>query len=239
MSTRLFAFPTALASAVQRVSFPALSRSPHERPRRAARAAALSATLASLPIALLAGCSHSLVAVLLGDRWLPTVDLVLTSSPGVLLTASAIPAMVGLALSEGRPRGPIVAVACSTIAMVGACLLAVPPLDAAGVGIALSLSAAVSVAVLSLHADREMRDAALPLGRALAIAAVATAAGYLVPLPETWLGLTLRIGLTGAVWAGLGASLMRPELLAALRIARPMVPPRLSGLVARRRDRRL
>jgi PST family polysaccharide transporter len=239
MSTRLFAFPTALASAVQRVSFPALSRSPHERSRRAARAAALSATLASLPIALLAGGAHALVAVLLGDRWLPTVDLVLTSSPGVLLTASAIPAMVGLALSEGHSRGPIVAVACSAIAMAAACLAAVPPLGTAGVGIALSLSAAVSVVVLSLHADAAMRDAALPVGRALAIGSLAAAAGYLVPLGETWIGLALRLGIAGTVWAGLGALLMRPELLASWRIARPMLPTGLSRLSARSTDRRM
>jgi O-antigen/teichoic acid export membrane protein len=239
MSTRLFAFPAALASAVQRVSFPALSRSAHERPRRAGRTAALSGTLASLPIALLAGCSHALVAVLLGDRWLPTVDLVLASSPGVLLATSATPAMVGLALSEGRPRGPIVAVACSAVAMAGGCLAAVPPLGTAGVGIALSVSVMVSVVVLGLHTEAAMRAAAFPVGRALAVGSVAAVAGYLVTLPETWVGLGLRLILIAAVWAGLGAWLMRPELLAALRISRPMLPCRLLGLVARRRDHRL
>lgn len=230
MATRLFAFPSALASAVQRVSFPALSRSPQDRPRRAARAAALSAVLASLPLALLAGASHTLVEVLLGDRWLETVDVVLASSPGVLLAASAIPAMVGLALSQGRPGGPIAAVVGSAIAIAAVGLAAVPSLGAAGVGLATTVSVVVNAAMLALHTEREMRAAAVPVARALAIGALAAGAGYLAPLPEDWLGLAARLGLVTAVWSGLGLWLMRADLRAALRIARPMVPPRLRGL---------
>jgi O-antigen/teichoic acid export membrane protein len=233
MATRLFAFPSALASAVQRVSFPALSRSPQDRPRRAARAAALSAVLASLPLALLAGASHTLVEVLLGDRWLETVDVVLTSSPGVLLAASAIPAMVGLALSQGRPGGPIAAVVGSAIAMAVVGLAAVPSLGATGVGIATTVSVVVNAAILGLHTEGEMRAAVAPVARALAIGALAAGAGYLAPLPEDWLGLIARLGLVTAVWSGLGLWLMRPDLRAAMRIARPMVPPRLRSLASR------
>jgi O-antigen/teichoic acid export membrane protein len=233
MATRLFAFPAALASAVQRVSFPALSRSPEERPRRAARAVALSAVLASLPLALLAGSSHTLVEVLLGDRWLPTVDVVLTSSPGVLLGASAIPAMVGLALSQGRPGGPIAAVVGSAIAIALVGLATVPGLGATGVGIATTVSACVNASMLALHTEREMRAAAAPVAKALAIGALATGVGYLVPLPEDWLGLVARLALVTAAWSSLGMWLMRPDLLAALRIARPMVPPRLRSLASR------
>lgn len=233
MATRLFAFPAALASAVQRVSFPALSRSAQDRPRRAARAAALSAVLASLPLALLAGASHTLVEVLLGDRWLETVDVVLTSSPGVLLAASAIPAMVGLALSQGRPGGPIAAVAGSAIAMAAVGLATVPSLGAAGVGIASTASAAVNAAMLGLHTEREMKAAAAPVARALAIGALAAGVGYLTPLPEDWLGLGARLGLVTIVWSALGLWLMRSDLRAALRIARPMMPPRLRSLAWR------
>jgi PST family polysaccharide transporter len=233
MATRLFAFPAALASAVQRVSFPALSRSAQDRPQRAAQAAALSAVLASLPLALLAGSSHTLVEVLLGDRWLETVDVVLTSSPGVLLAASAIPAMVGLALSQGRPGGPIAAVIGSAIVMAAVSLAAVPDLGAAGVGIATTVSAVVNAAMLALHTEREMRAAVAPVIRALAIGALAAGLGYLAPLPEDWLGLLARLGLVTAVWSSLGLWLMRSDLRAALRIARPMVPPRLRSLAWR------
>ena len=223
MATRLFAFPAALASAVQRVSFPALSRSPEERPRRAARATALSAVLASLPLALLAGSSHALVTVLLGDRWLPTVDLILASSPGILLAASAIPAMIGLALSEGRPGAPIAAVLSSTIAMAALCLAAVPAWGTTGVGIAMSAGSLVSVTILGFRADREMRVAAPPLARALLVGCVAAAAGYLAPLADTWIGLALGGVIVATVWGGLAILAMRAELLAAIRIARPML----------------
>lgn len=238
MTMRLFAFPIALASAVQRVSFPALSRSPEERPRRAARAAALSATLASLALALLAGASDTLVTVLLGERWLPTVDLLLAAGPGMLLAASALPAMVGLALSEGQPGKPIVAVLASALAM-GAGILAIPALGEVAVGVALSAGALVSVAVLGFHADQEMRAAFPPLAMALAIGSAAAAAGYLAPLPDTWIGLAAQLALTGGLWAGLGMAAMRPDLLAALRIAWRMVPGRLRRLAAPARDRRL
>jgi lipopolysaccharide exporter len=227
MATRLFAFPTALASAVQRVSFPALSRSLRERPRRAARAAALSAVLVSLPLALLAGCAHTLVTVLLGERWLPTVDLILASSPGILLGASVIPAMVGLALSQGRPGGPIVAVIGSAAALIGVGIALVPPLDAAGVGLAATAGATLNAAMLAAHTEREMRGAVAPVAQALAIGLVAAAAGYLAPLPETVLGLVARIAISAGVWTGLGVWLMRPVLQDALRVARPMLPPQL------------
>jgi O-antigen/teichoic acid export membrane protein len=230
MASRLFAFPTALASAVQRVSFPALSRSLQERPRRAARAATLSAVVASLPLALLAGTSHTLVTVLLGERWLPTVDLVLASSPGILLGASAIPAMVGLALSQGRPNGPIAAVAASALAMLGFGAIAVPALDSAGVGLAMTIGAAVNVAVLAVHTERATRSATGQVVWALVIGAIAVAAGYLPPLPETLLGLAARIALVAAAWTGLALWLMRPVLTDALQVAQPMVPPRLRRL---------
>jgi lipopolysaccharide exporter len=239
MAERLFTIPTALASAVQRVSFPALARSAAEGPRRAARAAALSATLASLPLALLAGASHALVTVLLGDRWLPTVDLVLIAAPGMLLGASAIPAMTGLALSQGRTRGLLLAVCGSAVVLAGVSVAAIPNLDTAGIGIALSASAVTTLTILGLHAGTEMRKAAAPVARALAVGAVAAAAGYLVPVPESATGLALRLSLIGAVWSALGALALRPELPAALKIAWPIVPERLRATVARYRGGRL
>ncbi len=164
--------------------------------------------------------------MLLGDRWLPTVDLILASSPGILLAASAIPAMVGLALSEGRPEAPIAAVVFSTVAMVAVCVATVPAWGTTGVGIAMSAGSLVSVAILGFRADEEMRAAVPALVRALIVGSVAAAVGYLAPLGDTWLGLALAAGLVAAIWAGLALLTMRTELLAALRIARPMLPAR-------------
>lgn len=227
MAGRLFAFPTALASAVQRVSFPALARSPQERPRRAARAAALSTVLAGLPLALLAGASQPLVTVLLGDRWLPTVDVLLASSPGVLLAAGAIPAMVALALSQGRPSGPIAAVIGSAVAMVAVSAATVPGLGAVGIGLATTAGAAVNAAMLARHTEAAMRRAAGPVALSLAIGTAAAAVGYLAPLPDSWLGLVGRLAVVAVVWFTLALWLMRPLLRDAMRLARPLLPPRL------------
>ena len=227
MASRLFSFPTAIASAMQRVSFPALARSAAERPRRAGRAAALSATLASLPLAMLAGSSHALVTVVLGERWLPTVDLVLTATPGVLLLASAIPAMIALELSEGRPNVPIAAVLSSALAMALIAVAAVPSLNSTGVGLAMSGSALVSLVVLGIWVEPEMRAATPALIRALAIGSLAAAAGYLAPLGDDLLGLVSQLLLIAAIWTALAALAMRADLQPALQIPRPMLPGRL------------
>ena len=56
LAQRLFAFPTALTSALLRVSFPALSRgAATERARRAGRAAILCSVVVGLPLALVVG----------------------------------------------------------------------------------------------------------------------------------------------------------------------------------------
>jgi PST family polysaccharide transporter len=232
MASRLFSFPTAIASAMQRVSFPALARSAAERPYRAGRAAALSAMLASLPLAMLAGSSHALVTVVLGERWLPTVDLVLAGTPGVLLLASAIPAMIALELSEGRPSVPIAAVLGSALAMALIAVATVPSLDSTGVGLAMSGSALVSLFVLGIRVEPEMRAAAWPLIRALAISALAAAGGYLAPLGDDLAGLIAQLLLIAGIWTALAALAMRMELRSALRIARPMLPGRLGDRTA-------
>ena len=80
MAKRLFSFPIALTSAVARVSFPALSRDAELRPRRAAQIATYTAIAAGLPLALVAGAAQPFIAVVLGDEWLPTSDIVLIGS---------------------------------------------------------------------------------------------------------------------------------------------------------------
>lgn len=220
MAGRLFSFPTALASALQRVTFPVLSRSSRERPPRAARAAVLSAMLAGLPLALVAGASHALVSVVLGDRWLPTVDIVLIASPAMLLTSSAGAAMVSLAFAEGRPGAPIASVAGSAAAISLASVLALTALGSAWVGVAMLASSLASTAILAAGTDRPMRRTLVPIGRGLAIGALAAAAGYLLPAGDDVAGLAARLAVTGAVWLGLQVLLAREELRSAARLAR-------------------
>lgn len=220
MAGRLFSFPTALASALQRVAFPVLSRSRRKRPPRAARAATLSAMLAGLPLALVAGASHTLVTVVLGDRWLPTVDIVLIASAGMLLSSSAGAAMVSLAFAEGRPGAPIASVLGSAAAIALASSLALTAIGSAWVGIAMLASALAATAILAAGADRPMQRALGPIGRGLAIGILAAAAGYLLPVADDLAGLAARLAVTAAIWLALQALLAREELRGAAGLAR-------------------
>ena len=135
--------------------------------------------------------------------------------------------MVALALSQGRPGGPIAAVIGSALAMVGVGAATVPGMGAVGIGIATTAGAVVNVAMLSLHTEAEMRHAAGPVALSLAIGTAAAAAGYLAPLSDTWLGLIAALVIVTAVWSGLAFGLMRPLLRDAWRLVRPLLPPRL------------
>src|SRR5262249_18267792 len=121
MAKRLFSFPIALTSAVSRVSFPTLSRDPEQRPGPAARIMALTATLAALPLALVAGAAEPLISVLLGNEWLPTADIVLIGSVGMMLAASGLSTMASFVLAEGRPNAAILAAVVETVVL---CVLA-------------------------------------------------------------------------------------------------------------------
>ena len=225
MSVRLFSFPVALASAVQRVSFPALSRAPDERPRRAARAAVLAAIVGALPLALVAGSSQALVSSLLGDRWLPCVDIVLIASAGMLLNASVSSAMTGLAFAEGRPGTPIVSVLASALAIGVATVVVVGPLASAGVGIAMLASSLVAAAVLAAGSNRIVRRALGPVGLHLGIAAIAAAIGYLLPVGDDLIALVAKLATTAGMWLVLEVLLARSELLEAVRLARAVLAP--------------
>jgi O-antigen/teichoic acid export membrane protein len=226
MATRLFSFPIALASAVQRVTFPALSRAPRERGQRAARGAVLAAMLAGLPLALVAGASHTIVTVLLGERWLPTVDVVLIGAAGMLLAASAIPAMISLAFADGEPGAAIAAVLGSALALGLASALAIGPLDSAGVGLAMLASALTSTAVLAGRTESPLRRALLPIGRGIAIGVLAAAAGYLLPAGDGWGALVARVAVTALAWVALQTALAREELRDAVSLSRAVLATR-------------
>jgi PST family polysaccharide transporter len=229
MGIRLFSFPIALASAVQRVTFPALSRTPEERGPRAARGAVLAAMLAGLPLAIVAGSSHALVASLLGERWLPTVDIVLIAAAGMLLVASAIPAMISLAFADGRPNVAIAAILGSAIVMGLVAMLAIEPLDSAGVGLALLASTLTSTAVLAARTEPPLRAALAPIARGIGLGVLAAAAGYLLPIGDGWGDLVARAAAVALVWLGLQAALARDELIAAVSLARAVLATRRGG----------
>ncbi len=223
MAKRLFSFPVALSSAVARVAFPALSREPELRSRRAAGAVAYTAIAAGLPLALVAGAIEPLIEVVLGDRWRPTVDVVLVGSLGMMLMASANPAMVGLALAEGRPRYPLVSAIAETVVACAAAALLTATLGEAGVGLALTVSAVVAAIALAAGTDFLVRRSLLTVAKASAIAAAAAAAGYLLGDDADLSALVASLAAVTAVWLTLQMIFFRGEMT---RIA-ALVLPRL------------
>lgn len=221
MAKRLFSFPIALTSAVGRVSFPALSRDPNERPARAARIVALTAMVAGLPLALVAGAIQPLISVLLGDEWLPTADIVLVGSLGMMLAASALSTMASYALAEGKPNAPIVAavVEAGLLCLLGALLIG--PLAETGVGIAIAVSSVVATAVFAVSTHPKLRTSLVAVVKATLIAAIAAAAAQVLDLSNDIEGMLIAVTVVAAVWLVLEVIFSRRELGEALNLVRP------------------
>jgi O-antigen/teichoic acid export membrane protein len=220
MAKRLFSFPIALTSAVGRVSFPTLTRDRERRPRRAAQIMALTAIAAGLPLALVAGIAQPLIAVLLGDEWLPTSDIVLIGSLGMMVTASALSTMMSFALAEGRPNPTIAATLSEAVALGVVVLTLTDALDEAVVGVALAVASLTSMVVLAATTDPIVRHALLAVGRSTLIAAAATGAAQLLDLSNDLSGLITGIAVVMASWVTLEAVFARPELRELLGMVR-------------------
>jgi hypothetical protein len=223
MAKRLFSFPVALTYAVARVAFPALSRDPELRPQRAAQAAVYTAIIAGLPLALVAGGIQPLIAVLLGDEWLPTSDLVLYGSLGMMLTASANATIISFALAEGRANSPVLsATAEIAVAFALAATLTIP-MGEAGVGLAITVSALAATVVLAVATHPLVRRSLVSVSIATLIAAAAAGAAQLLDVSNDLAGLVLALGVTGAVWLSLELVFSRSELTRIVGVVRPLL----------------
>jgi len=223
MAKRLFSFPIALTSAVARVSFPTLSREPELRPRRAAQIATYTAIVAGLPLALVAGAAQPLVAVVLGDEWMPTVDVVLIGSLAMMLTASACATMVSSFMADGDANYPLgSAIAEAAVAFAMAALLT-GPMGETGVGLALTGSTVVATIVLAAGAHPTLRRALIPVVKASVIAGLAAGAAQVLGFGDDVTGLLLSTGVVAVVWTTLEIAFSREDLLRIVRLARPLL----------------
>jgi O-antigen/teichoic acid export membrane protein len=223
MAKRLFSFPIALTAAVARVSFPALSRDAEARPRRAAQVATYTAIVAGLPLALVAGTAEPLIDVVLGTEWLPTADLVLLGSLGMLVTASANATMVSYFMAEGTAKFPLASALLETgtaFAMVAALTI---PLGEAGVGLALTVSSLLATVVLAAGAPARVSRSLIAVAKASLIAAVAAAAGHTIGGGDDAAGLLLSLGAVGLVWLLLELAFSRAELVRVAALAKPLL----------------
>jgi lipopolysaccharide exporter len=223
MSKRLFSFPIALTSAVTRVAFPTLSRDPVLRPERAAKITAYTALAAGLPLALVAGAAQPLVRVVLGDEWLPTTDIVLIGSLGMMLSASANATLVSFALAEGKTNGPLVAAGAETVVAFVLAATLTASLSEVGVGIALTASMAASTIALAIPTQPVVRRSLIGVAKATAIAACAVGAAQLLDLGDDLTALFASVAIVSAIWLALELVFSRNELRTAMRLVLPLL----------------
>lgn len=224
MAKRLFSFPTALAAAVSRVMLPTLSQSGGERAARAARMLGQIALVCGLPLALVAGAIQPFIQVVLGAEWLPTADIVLWGSLGMLLGASVASPINSFFLAEGEPNPPVAAVAAElSVGFLLAALL-IGPLDETGIGVAMSIGAAISATILLATTRAEVRAGTGKVARVAAISFLAVAAGQLLSADRDLAGLVLSASATGAVWLALATTFLREDVVRALGVGRTLLP---------------
>jgi O-antigen/teichoic acid export membrane protein len=223
MAKRLFSFPIALTSAVGRVSFPTLSRDRERSAGRAAQIMALTAIAAGLPLALVAGVAQPLISVLLGSEWLPTTDIVLIGSLGLMITATALSTMMSYALAEARPDPPLAATLAEAVVQFAVVIMLVTSLGETAVGIALAAGSATSMLVLAITTDPPLRRALPRVARTTLIAALAATAAQALDLSHDVTGLVTGLVVVSVAWLALEALLARSELREIFGLVRPVL----------------
>jgi PST family polysaccharide transporter len=223
MAKRLFSFPIAFSSAVGRVAFPALSRDPDLRPHRAIKLTLYTATLAALPLALVAGTIQPLIAVVLGSEWAPTADIVLAGSLGMMFVASAAATTVAFEMSEGHANLPL----ASSVVEVGSSFLAVTlligPLGETGIGLAITVSSLAATGVLIAGTHPRLRRSMLGVLKVALIATVAVLAAQLASVSYDITGLIVAAVIVTVIWLVLELVFSRAELVRVYQIARPLL----------------
>jgi O-antigen/teichoic acid export membrane protein len=220
---RIFSVPTAMIVMLLRVGLPTLSQSEAGtvRARRAAQAAAVSAVAMGFLFSLLVGALRPLLAVVFGDRWLPSANVAVAAAPGAMLAGTVI-ILTSLFLADGRARPPLESILANSVVSLIAVAVLADPVGGVGVGIAASLGSAAGVLVLLLRASREAAACIFPVGRALAVAALSVAAGWLVAPGHGPSDLAVGLGVSAATWSVASLLLTRHELAMLIRLARKL-----------------
>lgn len=224
MAKRLFSFPIALTGAVARVSFPALSRSEGLRPSRAARAALYTTIVAGLPLALVAGAVQPLIGVVLGDTWMPTSDVVLAGSLGMMVAASANATMVGYALAEGAVGSVIAACAFEALLAIAIAITLTTSLGETGIGLAITVSSLGAMVVLAIRTHPTIRRSLLVILKMSLISGLAVLAAQLAGVDDDAVGLAIALATVVAVWLPLQLIFCRGEMRSLFQLVRPMLP---------------
>lgn len=224
MAKRLFSFPTALAAAVARVMLPTLSQSGEERPLRTSRMLGQIALVCGLPLAVVAGAIQPLITVVLGTEWLPTSDIVLFGSLGMLLGASMASSINSFCLAEGRPNPPVAAVTVELTVGFALAAALIGSLEETGIGIAMSIGAASGAAILLRAVTPQVRAGSVTVARVVAITALAGLAGQLLPVSNDATGLAASICVSGIAWLALATVLVHEDMSRMFGMIRSLLP---------------
>lgn len=224
MAKRLFSFPIALTGAVARVSFPALSRSKGLRPSRAASAALYTTIVAGLPLALVAGAVQPLIGVVLGNTWMPTSDVVLAGSLGMMIAASASATMVGYSLAEGAVGSVVAACAFEALLAIALAITLTGSLGETGIGLAMTISSLGAMTVLAFRTHPTIRHSLLVIIKMSLISGLAVLAAQLAGVDDDATGLVLALAIVTAVWFPLQLVFCRGEMRSFFQLIRPMLP---------------
>jgi peptidoglycan biosynthesis protein MviN/MurJ (putative lipid II flippase) len=185
--------------------------------------ATYTAIAAGLPLALVAGAIHPLIVVVLGDEWLPTTDLVLWASLGMIVAASINTTMVSYALAEGDASSPLrAAVAEAVIACAMAATLTMP-LGETGVGIAVTTSMLAATAALAFGTHPQLRRSLTTVAKTSLIAAIAAGVALALGFSNDWTGLLLSLAVVAVSWLALEMAFSRSELMRLVHLARPLL----------------
>lgn len=224
MAKRLFSFPIALTGAVSRVSFPALSRSHGLRPGRAAKAALYTTIIAGLPLALVAGAVQPLIGVVLGDTWMPTSDVVLAGSLGMMVAASANATMIGYAFAEGAVGSVVAAAGFEALLACSLAIALTASLGETGIGLALTVANLGAMVVLAIRTHPTIRRSLLVILKMALISGLAVLVAQLAGVADDAVGLVVALATVVAVWFPLQLVFCRSEMRALFQLIRPMLP---------------
>jgi PST family polysaccharide transporter len=228
LTRRVLGIPFMAVEALQRVGLPAFARvqAGTARTRGMAKATAVSAVGVGAILAVLAGSAQPLVTSLFGTRWLPAADIIILSSPGLLLFASVGSVIAGRALADGDVSSPLIAVGIQIPVTLGLAAILVPGLEAEGAGLSMSAGYLVYVAILfARFNEEETRSAAWSVLRALLVAGGAAAAGQAMRVGDGLVELAVAISVSGVAWSLLALLLTRSELFSLVGMLRRHLGP--------------
>jgi hypothetical protein len=167
------------------------------------------------------------VALVFGDRWLPTVDLAWAAAPGILIVASVGAVIWALQLAEGDARTPFLAVVGQGIVTVSLAAVLAGPYGTTGAGIAVGAGSATFALVLAAVAAPAARYSVVAALRAVAVAAVAAVAGIAVAGSDTTaVALVTAVAVSAAVWLCVSLLATRGELQLLSRLLMRYLHPR-------------